>query len=383
MYRLVFTIGSLLILSSVTLAQVELPKPTGPFPVGTATYTWVDGSREEVATNDPSDRREVIVQLWYPAQPAAGAAVVSYFPELPAALEIMRTKFGARGEQMAELFAPLGRIQTHAFPNAPVATRQSSYPVLLFSPGGDMSRHFYTVQAEELASHGYIVAVMSHAYSTFDLFPNDRLLTSHPRWNPARGASEEERDKHFEELTNILSADASFVLMQLEQLNKKDTDGRFTGKLDFGKMAILGHSRGGKTVSRVLVTEPRVPAGIIYDNLPPMAERVSGYKQPTLMMRTSEWEEGDAAELNKLMEKSRSGGYVVTVEGSGHRNFSDAHLTSPDRFKSEIDARRALQIINAYTLAFLEQQFTGKASPLLEESARTYPEAKLTVFGKK
>jgi dienelactone hydrolase len=366
--------------SVAALAQVELPKPTGEYPVGTTTFTWVDNDREDIVSDDPSDHREVIVQLWYPTQPAPGAAVAPYFPELGAVLEIMRTKFGPRGDQMAKAFENLGSIRTHAFENAPVAAKRSAYPVLLFSPGGDMSRHFHTVQAEELASHGYVVAVMSHAHSTFDLFPGGRLSTSDPRWNPARGATDEERDRHFEELTNILAADARFTLSQLERLNKADADNRFTGKLDLSKVAILGHSRGGKTVSRVLVTDTRVRGGVIYDNLPPLGEQARGYDRPVLEIRAEGWEEKDGSALKALLQKNRAASYDIVIKGSGHRNFSDAHITTPERFKSEIDARRALVVSNACTMAFLDIVLNGKPSQLLQETAAAFPEALLTVY---
>jgi hypothetical protein len=54
----------------------RFPQPTRPDAIGTLTYHWVDAARPEVFTADPHDRRELMVQLWYPAKgdPAAPRA---------------------------------------------------------------------------------------------------------------------------------------------------------------------------------------------------------------------------------------------------------------------------------------------------------------------
>jgi hypothetical protein len=51
----------------------RFPQPTGPYQIGTVTYQWVDAARPELFTADPHDRRELMVQLWYPAKPAPAA----------------------------------------------------------------------------------------------------------------------------------------------------------------------------------------------------------------------------------------------------------------------------------------------------------------------
>jgi hypothetical protein len=38
--------------------------PTGPYQIDTLTYHWVDADRLEVFIADPTDRRELMVQIW-------------------------------------------------------------------------------------------------------------------------------------------------------------------------------------------------------------------------------------------------------------------------------------------------------------------------------
>src|SRR5262245_3323547 len=50
----------------------ELPAPTGKFAAGRTSFHWVDASRPEAMTDDPNDRRELMVTIWYPAESATG-----------------------------------------------------------------------------------------------------------------------------------------------------------------------------------------------------------------------------------------------------------------------------------------------------------------------
>src|SRR6266545_2059260 len=51
----------------IVLPVFRFPPPTGPYAIGTLTYHWVDAGRPEDFTDDPNDRRELMVQIWYPA----------------------------------------------------------------------------------------------------------------------------------------------------------------------------------------------------------------------------------------------------------------------------------------------------------------------------
>jgi hypothetical protein len=53
---------------NVSVTMVELPAPTGPFSIGTKIYNWEDRSRRELASKNPADSRQLIVQVWYPTE---------------------------------------------------------------------------------------------------------------------------------------------------------------------------------------------------------------------------------------------------------------------------------------------------------------------------
>src|SRR5215212_225221 len=52
----------------IMLPVFRFPHPSGPYEIGTLTYHWVDADRTQVFTADPDDHRELMVQIWYPAE---------------------------------------------------------------------------------------------------------------------------------------------------------------------------------------------------------------------------------------------------------------------------------------------------------------------------
>jgi predicted dienelactone hydrolase len=55
----------------------ELPALTGKLAVGRTSFHWVDASRPEAMTDNPDDRRELMVTIWYPAESVTGETAPS------------------------------------------------------------------------------------------------------------------------------------------------------------------------------------------------------------------------------------------------------------------------------------------------------------------
>lgn len=47
-------------------------QPQGPYSVGTAVYHFIDNDRPDEYSADPTNHRELMVQLWYPSEPETG-----------------------------------------------------------------------------------------------------------------------------------------------------------------------------------------------------------------------------------------------------------------------------------------------------------------------
>ncbi|HWG14343.1 MAG TPA: hypothetical protein VG268_13810 [Streptosporangiaceae bacterium] len=159
----------------------HLPEPTGPAPVGTMARHLKDVSRPDpwaVGIN----ARELMVSLWYPV-------ALSDRPRAPymTAAE-SRLQLTSRGIDDVPPEA-LRTVRTHAVSDATPAGRPHAFPLVVLSPGFNGSRSALTALAEDLASHGYVVAGIDHTYESLaTAFPDggsppafDRHLRNSPQ----------------------------------------------------------------------------------------------------------------------------------------------------------------------------------------------------------
>ena len=93
----------------------RFPHPTGPYAIGTLTYHWVDAARSEAITADSKDRRELMVQIWYPAKGDQSAPRVPYMPDADA----VTAAFARIHHKPAFIFGHFKYVTTNAISSAP------------------------------------------------------------------------------------------------------------------------------------------------------------------------------------------------------------------------------------------------------------------------
>jgi len=368
--------------------EIVLPTPTGAYRVGRASFHRIDTSRPEPFTEDPSDHREVLFQIWYPAEPAGGT-VAPYIDSLPDD-EVFRYAFVGIERLM--------KTRSHAFTRVKVSGACKRYPVIIFSHGlGRVAAH-YTAFLENLASHGYIVVgVDSPFFSSALKMPDGRIIQNKSQRYQRQGAREEE--------AVIQAQDLIFVLNELGRINKTDVDIGLAGRLDLRHVGVFGHSRGGFTAPHACLLDSRFLACLNLDGYPlTPAVMEKGIWQPYMHIEEiAPWlppptdEELKTAkqtreEANKQVQeaerrreqtfsKMSSGVYLVTVKGAMHNSFSDMPFIAPERYRNiEINAERALTITNAYILAFFDRYLQGRQQSLLKASDPMFPEVTLKVY---
>ena len=153
-----------------------LPSPGGPLAVGRVSVQLIDPTRIEPLSPNHG-YRELMVDVWYPADPSAGKT--ADYLDAPA----FERALGAAGFQQhfgeASDVIKAGAVQTHAVSGAPFSRAVSRSPLLIFSPGGGMVREVYSAQIEDLVSHGYVVAAITHTYDGIvAVFPDGHVVTS-------------------------------------------------------------------------------------------------------------------------------------------------------------------------------------------------------------
>jgi len=381
----------------IILPVFRFPHPTGPYEIGTLTYHWVDAARPEVFTANPDDRRELMVQIWYPAKGDLSSPRAPYIQDADVVARAV-----ARFLKLPEFtFGYWKYITSNAIASAPVADDQPSYPVLILPVGLGGYRQVQTFQVEELVSHGYIVAAIDQPYAaTVVVFPDGRQVAYDPRMEPPHrqaGYDPDTAPAHsafVDAHIPYLAQDAMFTLDQLTALNQADPNGILTGRLDLQRAGLFGHSLGGIVGGEACLLEPRLRACLLEDAYMRADVVQAGLQQPTMWItrdadtmrlerrRSGGWSEAAIAEhlttMRAVYESLPGDGYYVQVPGAFHVDMTDAPLLSPLASQlglgGPIGAERAHRIVNAYSVAFFDRYLKGQPATLLDGPAEEYPE---------
>jgi predicted dienelactone hydrolase len=357
-------------------------KPGGPYAVGTRDYHWIDQSRGETFTKDPADKRHVLVRVWYPASgPAAGADKAAWI------LNLEEYKSGPDYNQ----FKQVAHVKTNSVLDAPVL--DGKWPVLIYNHGGGWTRWSGTFTTEMLASHGYVVFAIDHAgFNKTTDFPDGTKFAIDTLGPPKQtGNMMQDAPAFFawlgEQTFPVWVADSRFVLDQAEGLGR--SPGPFKDKLDFSKVGALGWSFGGATAVELTHADPRVKVGVDQDGQLFGGVVEKGSTRAVMLMHNTDDPTASVPDsvkpaMAKLVEETRAisartkakstGPWTeVRIDRTNHGHFSDLTLIyKPDTTKL-LSARRAHEIINAYTLAFFDRHLRGKQDVVMP----TFPEAKV------
>ncbi|WP_370947013.1 alpha/beta hydrolase family protein [Amycolatopsis sp. cg5] len=217
-------------------APLSLLKPTGHYPIGLRTMALTDPARADHWR--PQERRTLMVSLWYPAIPVGEPG--RYMTRAESAVTVKQ--YGLPEDT-------LYRLRTHSRADAPALPSARGWPLVVLSPGAGNSRTTLTTLAEQLASQGFVVAAIDHAYEAFNVeFPGGRMLTCLPcaaEGNPWPAGIESR------------AGDVSFVLDSLL--------GQRSPHIDRERIGMAGHSAGGAAAALAMAADRRIKAAIDLD----------------------------------------------------------------------------------------------------------------------
>jgi pimeloyl-ACP methyl ester carboxylesterase len=366
---IVFALVTLLSLAGAQ-AQAEnpLPAPTGPYDVGVVWRHWTDEGRDEPDDEAPDAKREVIVEFLYPAEVTANAERAPYIdnrdqviPTFAALLE------GFAGFPVNTQPSDLDDFQSYAYPNAALSDDEASYPVLIFSHGGGADVRMYSAQIEELASHGYMVAAINHAYGAAITELSDGRVVYTVYSAGLEGAAP------------VWSQDQIFVMDQLEILNADDPEGLFTNRLDLERIGVFGQSVGGAATTITCFVDARCKAGANGDG-PVYGDVIEqGLDQPFLYLLSDTRIFFNPA----FYAQARGPVYEVAVAGFEHLNIGDfplwPHVDSVIEagWLSDTDGVRSVELTRAALVAFFDIYLKGNEGSL-SDALNTYAEMTIT-----
>lgn len=363
---------------AIIFPVTRLPEVTGDYTVGTDSYHLVDDQRPETYGNDPNAVRELMVQVWYPAE-VDGQPKAPYIDQIEAGGPAVADTLGLPSFILNHI--RLVKMRSHVRP--PVAEEDVPFPVLLFSHGLSGMRMQNTQQIEELASYGYVIFAVDHPYAgAFTVYPDGRVATFDSNVIDWRGPQENNSARR---LVSVWADDLAAVLRTIEQFNA-DANHPLYQKLNLEQLGVFGHSTGGGATFEFCYREPRCKAALGLDPwvIPTSNEAIeAGITQPVMILRSpTPLSEANDNRLTDFYNRLTNRAYWLEVAGTEHFDFTDvprlSPLTSQLGLTGTIEADQIQAIMDAYPRAFFDHHLRGWNGALLYADSAEFPQVTLS-----
>ena len=368
----VFWLSACAALVSVLIPLENVAKPTGEYQVGTQVIHMVDNDRSAWYGQESSNPREIMVRVWYPAQPQEGDLKAPYLYNEKLIGDMVSEGFGIPKYLMKNLRNINGNSWSEAQPV------NEKFPVIIFSHGIGGLKTQNTTQMEEMASHGYVVFSCDHAYDAgVSIFPGDRIifgktnipdnLTKEEKWNMRRAQ------------LDYRAADIQFLLDEMDRENFLSV--ALKNSLDLEHIGVFGHSFGGGTSVVVASVDDRIDACFGLDAwFLPIPSNVlnSDLNKPFIHLGQVSWKEKENyLKLDTLAGNNSAWSVRLDVQGATHYDFTDFSQFSKLTKKygsGMIAPPRIRKITNSAIREFFDHYLKNGPALALETYEKLYPE---------
>ena len=297
----------------------NLPAPSGEYGVGRTRLALLDTNRDDVFTEAPNDKRELVINIFYPAEVTASDSVGPY---------VEASGWQSVDGVPAFLVSP---VTPNFVYDAPAVA--DSFPVLLFGAGFAGPVSYYTSLIEDMVSHGYIVIAVEHTYHFTDVYFPDGRVAHGSDFGLNDGIYDTEAAKV--QLSAELVKDMQYALDMADELNT--THHALAGRLDLTQVGAFGHSFGGQTAAALALVDDRVQAAVNLDGSI-VDPRIIGYgvTVPYLLVFDdfapqnldyfngsveSWWQDFAARNYPSSLQHSGAPFHVVQLKGAQHGSF--------------------------------------------------------------
>ncbi|WP_244200619.1 alpha/beta hydrolase family protein [Micromonospora arborensis] len=351
-------------------ARLTLPRPTGPYRVGTVPLHLVDRSQPDPLAG-PGRYRELMVSVWYPARDVRRYPLAPWMT--PAS---MRMLLASAGFAPDAALAPL----TAGHEGAPVRHSGRRLPVVLYSHGSGSHRSDTTIVVQELVSHGYVVVTVDHTYDGVGEFPDGRVTV---------------QEEDFDSTPWTYTRDVRFVLDQITDLatgGNPDVDhaplpAGLGAALDLSRIGMFGWSKGGTATALTMGTDRRIRAGLSLDG--PMVSQplpATDLYRPFMLMTAAFTRAAEPA-VAEFFTHLRGWRLNIQAAEAVHSSYGDNQWLIPQLARvigmsgkelaglvGTLDPARAVRIGQAYPLAFFDRHLRHRGGHLLSGPSRSFPE---------
>lgn len=397
----------LLSLILLVLPIQDLPKASGASAVGTTRIDFVQPNRLDLLTQTTGEQK-MTAQVFYPTDSTSGYQRAQWLDEKAVpALSAVTSIPESTLNRMAS-------SKTNSYWNAPLSNKQDKYPVVIYSPGLYGINTFNTIQAEELASNGYVVIAVGHPKDNAAVVSADGEVTpasleqlgllmmeeeeaiaaatdAHPGYpTDPEGHRTEMRISEFHAIdATIWANDMSFMADEFTKLNNGTTNSMFKNKLDMDNLGVFGQSFGGAAAGQVCLQDDRFKAFINMEGSPYGTAVDNIIDKPFLVF--NDGTDVDIPAPYTGYSAQQSDFFSVTIAGSSHNDYTDINYVSPIlgkiveltgmaiKISGTIKPARMQTIMNDYVLQFFDHYLKGKEAPILQ--ATKYSETSMEVFG--
>ncbi|PUU80940.1 hypothetical protein B9Z19DRAFT_1078176 [Tuber borchii] len=339
------------------VAAVSLPAPSGPNNVGTYNFFITDNARNDVFAPTPESRR-ILMTLYYPTN-----STYASFPH-PDYMSPMVAAYYESTEGLPN--GTVKSITTNSYYGAPVKSR--NVKLILFSTGLGASRYVYATLAEDLASHGYMVAALDATYdSPIVEFPDGKVAVG----NVPEHVTVDAVIKYYNERVK----DAVFTLKSLSTASLTSV--------------IPGVGEKGLKVEKVgMVGNSQDPRGVDLDGSLVGSVTQNGLKKPFILFgREGHNRTNDETWKGFWDSPSKGWKRELSLKGAEHVTFTDFAplvevLGLKNLFPKEdiegvvgtIGGLRAMTIQRVYLKAFFDKVIEHCKGNLFNGTDPNYPE---------
>jgi dienelactone hydrolase len=351
-----------------------LPNITGLYGVGVTTKHLIDINRPENFTTDPTDVREMMVQLWYPIEKTTTSGTrIEYmdYPTFQWLKNLSPVPLFTIPNNAYQFVRPHGRNQTNI--------AEGKFPVVIFSPGYDGVYQIYTSFIEDLVSHGFVVVSINHPYvSGITVFPDGRTV------GLAEVPTEPTAQQEFFNMSlRTIVEDAKFVLDKMTEMNETDPD--FLGHFDLSEVGMYGHSFGGANTAVCCFEDERFRAGLTLDGVF-YQQFISGNINVPFLFMFAEAHLTNDSTIMYMWNHTTNDTFNMNISGSTHYAFTDvgvllSHLVPliPPRILlfGSIAPKRMVNITRIFVTVFFEVYLKGEPIERLLDLSTYFDEVQI------
>ncbi|EPE32580.1 alpha/beta-Hydrolase [Glarea lozoyensis ATCC 20868] len=356
-----------------SFATILIPPPTGKYGVSLTNIQLVDKTRPDPWGFDTIANRRIVVSRFDPVAPRSCRTKqrIPYMTSVVAEEEDRilgpyEWPVGVLGQLELELCVPKNKVVKDA-------------PVVLFSPGGNTTRFYYSALASEIASRGYSVITIDHPFETDIVEFDDGTIAYGGHYSARKNLT------FAETAVSVRAADMSFVL---------DTLGLKDRKKD--KAAAFGHSFGGAATAAAMRLDPRIRGGVNLDGLLYGEVVQAGFgekknsKQSFVLWGAqghNSTEDPDWNSFWSALGEQNVWKRELSLLGGAHGAFWDLNLIADvanvrgqfgqyteEDLISKLPGKRVYQIVGDYLDDYLKFVFEGGSEGLLKGPNKKYPE---------